>query len=536
MRFNPSQLRASTDYRVHNLNTGLNYTTIQQAIDAPETLDEHTIFVEVGIYYEHLVVNKRLHLIGENIETTVIDGNGSGSLVRINTGFTNITQFTIRNSGLETFDSGIWLDEFASNCMVAQNKIISNRCGIYVTDSARNNNITENVVAHNRDNGIELSSDNNSIVGNTITDSFCGIWFLSGHNSLVSQNCITNNHDGIFFSQSKNNTVKENLVNNTNMGIFLASSTDNLFEGNLLTYNNRSIEITIGSGNNTFYHNNFEGNVEQIRWDWISGVNSTNAWDNGVEGNYWSDYVGTDANHDGIGDTQYFIDVDNTDNYPLMGVFYEFNVTYFTPPVAPHICNVTVISNSSVSDFVAPIWIEHPEVIFLEFNVTGANGSTGFCRASFPTAMMNSTYHVFVNGTEVQYILLPCSDTNNSYLYFNYELSTKNTLKDRADINKDGIVDLRDAATLSHAWLSRPGDPNWKPEADLNNDSVIDNLDMNLLESVLYERTDIAEYQIMIIPEFPSFLALSLFIVATLLAVILYKIKRAKLSKTTSAF
>jgi len=35
-------------------------------------------------------------------------------------------------------------------------------------------------------------------------------------------------------------------------------------------------------------------------------------------GNYWSDYNGTDANHDGIGDTPYVIDTKNADNYPLM--------------------------------------------------------------------------------------------------------------------------------------------------------------------------------------------------------------------------
>jgi hypothetical protein len=36
--------------------------------------------------------------------------------------------------------------------------------------------------------------------------------------------------------------------------------------------------------------------------------------------NYWSDYTGVDANHDGIGDTPYVIDANNTkkDHYPLM--------------------------------------------------------------------------------------------------------------------------------------------------------------------------------------------------------------------------
>jgi hypothetical protein len=44
-----------------------------------------------------------------------------------------------------------------------------------------------------------------------------------------------------------------------------------------------------------------------------------NNWDNGVsKGNYWSDHNGTDADHNGIGDTPYVIDAKNVDNYPLM--------------------------------------------------------------------------------------------------------------------------------------------------------------------------------------------------------------------------
>jgi hypothetical protein len=39
--------------------------------------------------------------------------------------------------------------------------------------------------------------------------------------------------------------------------------------------------------------------------------------------------------------------------------------------------------------------------------------------------MMNSTYHVFVNGTEIQYTMLPFSDANYTFLYFTYMHSTE---------------------------------------------------------------------------------------------------------------
>ena len=57
-------------------------------------------------------------------------------------------------------------------------------------------------------------------------------------------------------------------------------------------------------------------------------------------------------------------------------------------------------------------------------------------------------------------------------------LSDKVTVPVPGDINNDGIVDIMDVLIASLAFGSRPGDPNWNPEADLVNDGLIDIMDL----------------------------------------------------------
>jgi hypothetical protein len=84
--------------------------------------------------------------------------------------------------------------------------------------------------------------------------------------------------------------------------------------------------VFVSSSNNRFWHNTFLDNSQQVL---AQTVENTNVWDDGYPsgGNYWSDYNGTDlysgpyqneTGNDGIGDTQYIIDSNNQDRYPLM--------------------------------------------------------------------------------------------------------------------------------------------------------------------------------------------------------------------------
>ena len=49
------------------------------------------------------------------------------------------------------------------------------------------------------------------------------------------------------------------------------------------------------------------------------------------------------------------------------------------------------------------------------------------------------------------------------------------------DVNKDGIVDLRDVVIVCAAFGSKPGDPNWHEDADIDKNGVINIIDVMLV-------------------------------------------------------
>jgi parallel beta-helix repeat protein len=131
-------------------------------------------------------------------------------------------------------------------------------------------------------------------------------------------NSLANNLEGISLNEADARITSNNITANQ-IGIRFYMSGGMRISGNGITNNTLGIHLTY-AGQNDFYHNNFD-NEEQVDCYWMA---SRNTWDNGYPsgGNYWSDYAGTDANLDGIGDTPYIIDVhydpNITDHYPLM--------------------------------------------------------------------------------------------------------------------------------------------------------------------------------------------------------------------------
>ena len=422
------------DMRVHNIDTGLDYETVQGAIDANETLDGHTILVDAGLYYERVFVYKSLSIVGENKSDTIIDGQGLGTVVNVMADDVSISGLTIRNGGFAFERSGIFLNSsrvsdvsdnivmnnvygirlsICDHIVVSGNIIVNNSYGLWLSQSQNNvvsgNNISESIYA-----GIHLFPSSNNIVSeNTVSDNEHGIYVYFSRNNTIVDNIAFNNSFGIWSSGSQVNRICNNKVfDNNKSGIWLGGSFKNVLVENTLINNDVGVSIR-DSVNNSIFHNNFVNNNVSVRT-----VDSANTFDNGSEGNFWSDYDGADLDEDSVGDSPRVIDQNNTDNFPLMGMFSGFSVT-----LEDRMFDVFTVCNSTLSDFTFNYtWS------MIEFKVEGFNNSVGFCRATIPKQVVNAPYIVLLDSMEVNATLLPASNLTHTLLYFTYRLSTRQVL------------------------------------------------------------------------------------------------------------
>jgi hypothetical protein len=136
----------------------------------------------------------------------------------------------------------------------------------------------------------------------------------------------------------------------------------------------------------------------------------------------YSGFHQNETGSDGICDSFYKIDENNQDNYPLMGMFYDFEVV----GLDNKIYHVQVISNSTVSELNLAVWLSSPNEYlqpgqeFLLFYVEGEADTSGFCRITIPKALLNDSYIVLVDWTEVSTRQLDDSNSTHAYLYFTY--------------------------------------------------------------------------------------------------------------------
>jgi parallel beta-helix repeat protein len=260
--------------------------------------------------------------------------------------------------------------------------------------------------------GIEAISTNVTITGFKILNVTIGIYVEQSNGSMISHNDITASQRGIWLYYSNNSIVSDNVIHDVAWrGIVLCGgSSENTIILN--TVRDCGNGIVLSGEGNFIFHNNFINNENQTGFI----PSFYNAWNDTYEGNYWSDYNGTDADQDGIGDTPYLIDGNNQDNHPLMGMFYQFEIIRQEQTDI-----VTMICNSTITDFA--FGTPYPEAI--SFNVTGPEDTAGFCRIVIPHALFDGNYTILIdNLPPLMEKELPLSNSTHTYLYFTYTLTT----------------------------------------------------------------------------------------------------------------
>jgi parallel beta-helix repeat protein len=256
------------------------YKTIHEGIDAASAND--TVYVFSGTYNENVIITKDLVLVGENKDTTFIDGGGNGHVLNAhdptdNEIIVSISNFTIRNPGAGGFDCVTF--SYVINGEIADTKILNSQEG-------------EGIFL---DHCNEVAIHDNIISSYTVTGT--GISLAESDQDIIENNIIQNNQKGIQLgSSSTNNHIISNTIrDNSAYGIYIVqNSISNVFSLN------------------DFNGDGYSGNGQNAKDSFI------NLWSLDGQGNYWMDYNKYDNNSDGIGDTPYPIPGgNNVDDYPL---------------------------------------------------------------------------------------------------------------------------------------------------------------------------------------------------------------------------
>ena len=214
---------------VTNLDTGYSYAHIQEAINAPETLDGQSLNVASGTYLEHVTVNKSLKIHGAGVEEVVLDGEGVGTVVHVTADDVEVSGFRIRNSGRGFLNCGVFLD-YCSGVNVSENSITQCQYGLYVFHSQHN------MLRRNR------------VFGNYEE----GIWLYYSENNLLSENEASGNRynfgvDGDGFSDFNNAIDESNTVDGAPIK-YVIGATDQCFSdqeavGTLYLINPRNVTV-----------------------------------------------------------------------------------------------------------------------------------------------------------------------------------------------------------------------------------------------------------------------------------------------------
>ena len=260
------------------------YSNITYAVENASEND--TIIVCNGVYYENIIVDKRINLIGSFDDIIGNDKDGSiidGRNQRIRLFYIKHDSVKLKDFIIVNGTRGIQID--ASYTEITGNKIINNYEGIHIWGTYHDNIISSNEVINSEEDGLTLRNGcyNNTFINNIFTKN--KMTALSIHiansNNFIG-NHVLKNGVGFFLGDSSYNVIAGNIVEDNDMtGIYLSQSCNNTFNKNYIKNNrNKGIYIRYNSDNNKITNNNFEGNYPfpAAMWDATKNYWNHNYW------------------------------------------------------------------------------------------------------------------------------------------------------------------------------------------------------------------------------------------------------------------
>lgn len=311
-----------------------------------------TIRVERGYYAERLVIDKPLSLIG--VDRPTLSGENVGDVIRVKAPDITIEGFIVRDSGadLGAQNAGIYVEPGADRIVIRNNDLVYNLFGVWL-NKVKDALVIGNLITGKRDlasaqrgNGIQVyNTIGAQIIGNNVSFVRDGIYvdvshqavfrgnkihhvrygahYMNSYHNLWEDNESYLNRGGLALMEVRNQVVRNNRAwGNTDHGIMLRSIQDSVIENNVVAGNSRGffvynaeyniiknnsvlgnrvgVHLWAGSIHNEVDGNDFIHNREQIRY-----VAARDEEWGKRQGNYWSNYLGWDADGNGIGDIPY---------------------------------------------------------------------------------------------------------------------------------------------------------------------------------------------------------------------------------------
>jgi hypothetical protein len=288
------------------------FESIQEGVDAVS--DGGVVYVSAGVYFENIVIDKSLDLVGNDKSDTVIDGGELASVINITVGSVDISGFTIRNSSVFFGDdysydyredmcgiiisSGTLLNNISNVC-IFENKFVDNQYNIKIEMESFSNHVSNVQIYDNEiivedifedtygevgggvicdGNGVFIEDVDNiydfEIYDNTVTifGSNCSAISVGGRKHTIQNNQITQTSANKGRIYGVIGDFYDCLIHDNNM-VFESeestalqiSSSDNIISNNTVTSSGGVLYYSVEpSGVNIIRDNVFTSNGENV--------------------------------------------------------------------------------------------------------------------------------------------------------------------------------------------------------------------------------------------------------------------------------